>query len=358
MDSDIPDIVFDKDGNCNYCNDLLSTINDMRKISMSRSQSEVEKFITKVKSDGKGKPYDCVIGVAGGVDSSWVLYKAKELGLRPLAVHMDNGWNSELAQSNIEGLISKLDVDLYTHIINWREYKNLMQAFFDADVVDVELLYDNAMWAVNYNIAKKFGIKWILDGTNKATEGMRMPNGWNWFKYDAKNIKSIAKKHGISKFESYPLIGVLKYVWFSQILKIKRFSFLDLLNYNKDESLEILAEFSGYKKYPYKHYESIFTRFYQGFILPNKFGIDKRKLHLSNLVVTGQMERTDAVIELERIPYPSISELNSDKRYFIKKMEWSEQDLDDYMQRPAISHSTYLSELNLWKILVEIKNRI
>jgi N-acetyl sugar amidotransferase len=354
MDSEVPDIHFNQEGNCNYCEDFIAMMTRTVQPDPIKRQIALERFIERVKEDGKGKKYDCIIGLSGGVDSAWVLYQAKQLGLRPLAVHMDNGWNSELAQSNIEGLVRTLDVHLYTHVIDWSEYRELMQAFFDADVVDVELLYDNAMFAVNYRLAAKHGIKWILAGTNNSTEGMRMPPGWNWFKFDAHNIRQIAKRRNVNRLRTFPAIGVLTYVWQEYFRKVRWISFLDLLNYRKEEALLVLERECGYRRYPYKHYESIFTRFYQGYILPRKFGIDKRKLHLSTLVVTEQMSRSDAISLLAEIPYPSEMDLEKDKEYFLKKMGWSTLDLSNYIDRPSVSHSTYGSEGWLWILLGRI----
>lgn len=189
MDTTAKDITFDEDGYCNYCTEFLESLNNPnRKISLPLNE-----LVEKIKADGKGKEYDCVVGVSGGVDSSYTLVKVKELGLRPLAVHMDNGWDSELAANNIKNLVEKLGVDLYTHVIDWEEYRELMQAFFDADVIDVELLYDNAMLAVCYQQAGKYGVKYILAGSNTATEGMRLPENWNWFKRDKKIPRIWAK---------------------------------------------------------------------------------------------------------------------------------------------------------------------
>jgi hypothetical protein len=229
-----------------------------------------------------------------------------------------------------------------------------MQAFFDADVVDVELLYDNAMFAVNYRLAAKHGIKWILAGTNNSTEGMRMPPGWNWFKFDAHNIRQIAKRRGVRRLKTFPAIGVLQYVWQEYFRKVKWKSFLDLLDYRKEEALITLESCCGYRRYPYKHYESIFTRFYQGYILPEKFGIDKRKLHLSTLVASQQMSRVEAIRLLSEIPYPSEADLESDRKYFLKKMGWSDSNLLDYINRTAVSHSVYGSEGWLWLFLGKV----
>ncbi len=354
MDSEIPYINFNKEGNCNYCEDFLEMMARTVQPDATNRQIEFERFVEKVKRDGEGKQYDCIIGVSGGVDSAWVLYQAIKMGLRPLAVHMDNGWNSELAQSNIEGLVRTLDVDLYTHVIDWDEYRQLMQAFFDADVVDVELLYDNAMFAVNYRLASKYGVKWILAGTNNSTEGMRMPHGWNWFKFDAHNIRKIGARGGVKRLKTFPAIGVIRYTWQEYFRSVKWISFLDLIDYCKEDALQVLERECGYRRYPYKHYESIFTRFYQGFILPRKFGIDKRKLHLSTLIATGQMSREEAIRMLAEIPYPSQADLDSDRQYFLKKMNWSDDQLSGYLNRPEVKHSVYGSELGLWKTMAKI----
>lgn len=344
MDTTASDISFDNVGNCNFCNDFLEKSSHIVFEDSNVKQLRLKELVSKIKKSGKSKKYDCIVGVSGGVDSSWTLVEAVRLGLRPLAVHMDNGWNSELAQNNIEKLVKGLGVDLYTHVIDWEEYRGLMQAFFDADVIDVELLYDNAMLAVNYRLSKKYGIKYILAGTNQATEGMKMPEKWNWYKMDKKNILSIAKKSGIKKFKSFPAIGTLDYFQYRFINGIKWISFLDFLPFNKFDSLNQLEHQFEYKRYPYKHYESIFTRFYQGYILPNKFDVDKRKLHYSTLIISGQISRNQALFEIEGLAYPSNIDLEMDTKYFLKKMNWTVEKLENYIKRFEVSHSEFLSE--------------
>lgn len=355
MDSSVDDILFDENNMCNYCTDFIQHLDVMgaRETSI-KSLDELSKII---KKDGSNKPYDCIVGVSGGVDSSWVLYKTKKMGLRPLAVHMDNGWNSELAQNNIEVLVRNLDVHLHTHVINWSEYRGLMQAFFDADVIDVELLYDNAMLGLNYRIARKYGVKWILAGTNKSTEGMRMPTNWNWLKYDKKNITAIGKRNKMS-IKTFPAISVLEYIWYQYITKYRWISFLDFEDYNKDHALKILENECGYKRYPYKHYESIFTRFYQGFILPKKFNVDKRLLHLSTLVISKQMSRNQALKLMEQPPYEDEFQLELDLEYFLKKMKWTKNELYEYLDRPPVSHDNYPSEIKKWIFFRKIYRRI
>ena len=350
MDSSAADIRFDDSGICNHCCAFEQHSASVVFASEADRQVKRRAFIDKVKREGQGKRYDCIIGLSGGVDSSYVIHLAKAEGLRPLAVHMDNNWNSELAVNNIKNLVSGLGVDLYTHVIDWQEYRGLMQAFFDADVIDIELLYDNAMLAVNYQQARRYGIKYILSGSNAATEGMAMPEGWNWFKWDKRNIQSIGKRSG-TRIKTFPVIGTLGFAFNRACRGIQWSPFLDFYDYQKDAALNLLEERYAYKRYPYKHYESIFTRFYQGFILPEKFGVDKRRLHLSTLIMSDQMTRDQALELLQSPPYASADELQRDRKYFLKKMGWAEDDLERYLSRPEQPHDAYPSEKALWEFL-------
>ena len=347
MDESAPDIRFDEDGVCSYCTEYLVTRERYLVSDPELRQRRLDVLLDQVRRDGRGKRYDCVIGISGGVDSSWALVKAVELGLRPLAVHMDNGWNAELAQNNIANLVRGLGVDLITHVIDWREYRGLMEAFFAADVLDVELLYDNAAIAVNYQQAARFGVKHMLMGTNVATEGMRMPPGWNWHKYDKRNIVGISRRFGGPRLRSFPSIGTLDYIRF-HLKGLRAHSFLDHFEYRKSNVLQQLQGEFGYKPYPFKHYESVFTRFYQGFILPEKFGVDKRRLHLSTLVMNSEMSRDEALTQLDGLAYESERLLRQDRRYFLKKMVWTEEKLDDYLSRPEVPHDAYPTERRLW----------
>lgn len=357
MDTSALDITFDAHGFCSYCTEFLDRSGHLLEESDEKRDARLSAFVEKIKADGAGKDYDCIVGVSGGVDSSWVLVKAIELGLRPLAVHMDNGWNSELAQNNIANLVKRLDVDLYTHVIEWGEYKALMQAFFDTDVIDVELLYDNAMLAVNYKIATKYGVRHILSGSNQSSEGMSIPVQWNWFKYDKKNIISLARRSSV-RIKTLPMLGTLGFIYLTYVKKIKWHSILDLMPYNKIVAMQALRDDYGYKSYPYKHYESIFTRFYQGYILPQKFSVDKRRVHFSTLIVAGQMEREAALEDLKSIPYPSEKELTGDRQYFLKKMGWVESDLQTYISREPRDHAEFGTEIGLWKFCMSVYRAI
>ena len=358
MDESASSITFDDNGFCNYCTDFL--VKQSKHIAFDDNERlrRLNALVDRVKQEGKGKQYDCIVGLSGGVDSSWALVQAVRLGLRPLAVHMDSGWNSELAQNNIENLVRGLKVDLYTHVIEWPEIRGLMEAFFKADVIDVEVLYDNAMLAVNYNLAAKYKLKYILAGTNIATEGVDIPSNWNWYKSDKKNIVGISKKFGGPKLKTFPSISTIDTAKFVAINRILWVSFLDYLNYRKFEALEVLKSEFWYKPYPHKHYESVFTRFYQGYILPYKFGVDKRKPHLSSLVMTGELTRDEALKQASGIAYPSESEMESDRLYFIKKMGWTEEKFKDYMTRPEVKHDVYPTEVNFYKSLLNLYRKL
>jgi N-acetyl sugar amidotransferase len=359
MDTSAKDLVFDLDGNCNFCSEYLSHLavqGNQRKGSVATVDG-LGSLVDAVKKGGKDKEYDCIVGVSGGVDSSWALVKAVELGLRPLAVHMDNGWNSNLAVSNISNLIEGLGVDLFTYVINWEEYRSLMDAFFDADVIDIELLYDNALHEVCYSQARKYGIRYILSGSNFSTEGMRMPTGWAWGnKWDGRNILKIAK-HSRVKIRTFPLFTTLKWLTYTYLHRIQWVPFLNYFPYYKEKVLTVLESEYGYTRYPYKHYESVFTRFYQGYLLPMKFGVDKRRVHLSSLIASGQLNRSLAINDLSKLPYPSERDLEIDLRFFLRKMEWSHNDLKNYLDRPEVSHSKYGTDLTQ-KILFPVLRQV
>lgn len=354
MDTSALDISFDEFGHCNYCTDYLNRSKEYFNESSDAKNAKLKSFVERVRADGKGKKYDCIIGVSGGVDSSWVLVRAVELGLRPLAIHIDNGWNTSLSESNVRNLVEILGVDLHVKKIDSKEYNALLQAFLDADVIDIELVFDNAMLAFNYQQAERFGVKYILSGSNTATEGLAIPKKWNWFKYDKKNIYALAKKFGNIKIETIPTFGILDYFKYEIKNGIRWVSFLDLMPYNKFDVLEQLEKNFNYIPYPYKHYESILTRFYQAYILPKKFGVDKRLVHLSTLVVSGQMTYEDANESIRGIAYPSEREQEADIQEFLFRMDWTRSDLDSYIARPAIPHDYYGSNRKLWDFIYSL----
>jgi N-acetyl sugar amidotransferase len=342
MDTTTAHISFNSDGLCNYCTKFYHRPQTFRSILPNSD------LLNLVKRPSSSSNYDCVVGLSGGIDSSWVLVSAVKLGLRPLAVHMDNGWNSTLAQRNIANLIDKLGVDLYTHVIDWDEYRSLLLSFIDSDVIDLELLYDNAMFGTLYHTAHKFGLKTILGGMNLSTEGVEMPYDWNWFKFDLTNIKAINRRFGNTRLKTFPGISFPSYLTSKYFHRISWVNILDHIDYRKSHALHTLVSDYNYTPYPYKHYESIFTRFYQGYILPKKFNVDKRKVHHSSLIVTGQMTRDEALADLQRSPYPNSKDMSNDLQYVLKKLDYSIDQFEQYLQRPAKPHDTYPSERRTW----------
>lgn len=354
MDKSADDFVKLEAG-CNYCDAFKRRL---ASLESAQSDSDMDALIERIKKDGLNKKYDCIVGVSGGVDSSWVLVKAKEKGLRPLAVHLDNGWNSEQSTNNIGNLVERLGVDLFTHVVDWDEYRDLMESFMKADVIDIELLTDNAIHKVMYQAANKYGVKYILAGTNITTEGMAMPENWNWFKYDRMNIYAIQKCFGSKKIKTFPAYGLVDHFSNAYLRRVNWVSFLDYFNFEKEAALQVLEKEYKYKRYAYKHYESVFTRFYQAVILPQKFNVDKRRLHLSTLIISGQMTREDALARLTEIPYPSQEEMDRDRDYFLSKMKLSTNAFADYLERPAIPHDFYSSAKPVWKRLKSIRDGV
>ncbi|NTZ20256.1 N-acetyl sugar amidotransferase [Paenibacillus sp. JMULE4] len=338
MDTSDPDITFNNMGVCNHCikYDRLKILLDDKNIY---SESKLEQIIEKIKKDGKNKQYDCIIGVSGGVDSTYVAYKVKEYGLRPLAVHLDNSWNSELAVSNIEKTLKKLNIDLYTHVLDWEEFKDLQLSFLKASVPDMEIPTDHAIVSLLYKMAAKEKTRYIIMGTNIATEAI-MPSKWAAGHTDWMYIKSIHNQFGKSKLKDFPHYSMLDYAKYKLVYKQKEISLLNYINYNKAEAMEIIEEKLDWKNYGGKHFESIYTRFIQSYVLPVKFGIDKRKAHLSTLICSGQMTREEALKELEHDSYP-LEKVNEDKQYVLKKFGLSESEFDQILNSPKKYYMDY-----------------
>jgi len=344
MDTSAVDITFDEHGVCNYCTAFLAKTltlpEDSNSLALRRNSLH-----NSIRETGKGKRYDCIVGVSGGADSSYALYLAVQNGLRPLAVHLDNGWDSELAQNNIANLVRRLSVDLYTHVIDWPENRDMQLAMMRADVIDVEMIMDNAQAATTYRQACKYGLRHIVSGVNSRTEGMPIPEGWYHYKFDVRNIRSIHKKFGSIPIRTHPLMRTLTWLYYMHGRRIKYHKYLDFFMYNKTEAIAILKRELDYVPYRYKHNESVFTRFYQNYMLPIKFGIDKRRVHHSNQICTGEMTREQALRDLAENVYIESGEAEADKLYVIKKLGMSEGEFREYMARPPVRHDVYPSEI-------------
>jgi len=345
MDATDTSIEFDEQGVCNHCRRYDEVIHAYPFNSPESIELELEKMITRAKENGKGKPYDCVIGVSGGVDSTYLAYIARQKGLRPIAVHLDNGWNSELAVHNIEKVLKKLGIDLLTHVLEWDEFKDLQIAFLKASVSDAEIPTDHAISGILYKVARKYGIKTILLGTNIATES-GLPFAWTYGVSDWMYIDGVHKRFGTRKLTNYPHFRFIDEFYWKVFCGIKVFPILDYVPYNKAGALDVLQNELGWEYYGGKHYESIYTRFFQGYILPRKFNIDKRRAHLSALIRSGQTTREAALAEMAAPTYPEDLQ-REDREYVIKKLGLTVKEFDEIMSAPVKTYRDYPNYYNL-----------
>lgn len=343
MDTSDPDIVFDENGVCNHCH-RYDRIAAERLIPLAQRPARLEKLVAEMKRAGAGKDYDCVIGVSGGVDSTYVAYLTHELGLRPLAIHFDNGWNSELAVANIEKALKALGIDLHTYVVNWPEFRDLQLAFLRASTPDGEVPTDHAIVALLYRMAIKHGLKHILLGVNVNSEAI-MPQKWGYGYADFRYIKAIHKKFGKMPLKTYPHYTLAELFSYMFIRKIQLVPILDYIDYQKNEAMDLIQAKLGWIYYGGKHYESIYTRFFQSYILPRKFNIDKRRAHYSNLVLSGQMSR-DHAFQMMAEPIYSEEGLADDRTYAIKKLGISEAEFEAIMAGPCKTFEHYPNSHN------------
>lgn len=355
MDTSDTQITFDNEGVCNHCLRYFS-LKDLRTIPPETAAEEMQGLINKIRLKGKNSNYDCIVGVSGGVDSTYVAYLAKQNGLRPLAVHLDNGWNSDLATANIHKVLNKLDIDLVTHVIDWEEFKNLQKSFLEASVPDGEIPTDHAIDAILWKTADKYNIKYILSGMNFATESMSVPT-WAYGHSDWKYIRAIHKIFKNTSLKTYPRFSFMYLFYVTFIKNVRIVSLLNYIQYDKFEAMKILERELGWVSYGGKHYESIYTRFYQGFILPEKFNIDKRRGHLSDLINSNQITRKEALIEIDQ---PALSQemLREDKQFFMKKMDQTQKDFDDFMASPNMSFTDYPNSYKFVQFLRGLVNML
>lgn len=351
MDISDPDIYFDEQGICNHCRGYEARLRDNIPDEEDRSL-ELSNAIKTIKKAGIGKKYDCIIGISGGVDSSYVAYIAKNYNLRALLVHLDNGWNSELAVKNIENIVAYTGYDLFTIVINWDEFKDLQRSFFSANVVDIELLSDHAIMATMYKLSRKYNIKYSLSGENFVTEAI-MPISWNWRKSDKRNIKSIHKKFGQKKLKTFPFLSTFTKMLYQYLGICKSIPILDYLAYSKSEAMQEIQKNMNWKYYGGKHYESIFTRLYQGVILPKKFKIDKRRAHLSTLINSGQISRESALNEIKEPTYDESLQKN-DVELLCKKLDFTLDYFDSYLSEATVKHSFYDTDEHYIKLLKKL----
>lgn len=344
-------IEFDSEGICNYCREF-----DRRWAMLPHTPEEraakLDSTLQRIRAAHRGQQYDSILGVSGGIDSTYLARVAKDLGLSPLVVHFDNGWNSETAVQNVERLCSTLDFDLYTYVINWEEFREMQLAYLRASVIDIEVLTDHAIFGALYKIAMDRKIPFVLSGANEATEGI-LPPDWVFRKSDAVNIKAIYRAFGTKPLKTYPFL-----TWRTKA-RIRRsgietVEMLDIVPYTRSEAKSVIARDLGWRDYGGKHYESVWTRFYQGYILPRKFGIDKRKAHLSTLINSGQLTREQALSELAMPIYPA-DLLRGDYEFVLKKLGLTKDEFESLMDLPPRSHRDFDTEGSLFHYLPVFK---
>lgn len=343
MDTSDPGIEFDEHGVCNRCR----TAEERRAASAMTPEQKADRLaaiVAEMKEEGRGRDYDCILGVSGGVDSTYAAVLLKQQGLRVLAVHFDNGWNTELAVSNIENCLRILDMDLYTYVVDWEEFRDLQLAFLIASTPDSEIPTDHAIFALLMRKAAELGVRFIANGLNLATEGVSSPE-WSQGHTDWKYIQSIHRQFGKRPLKTYPHASVFDYAYFRYIKRQRHISILNYIQYDKPAALEYVMRELRYKPYEGKHHESLYTRFYQTYILPRKFGFDKRRWHLSDLILSGYLTRSEALEEISGDP-ASPEQLRLDKTFVAKKLGVSEEAFDQIMALPPRRYEDYPSFAN------------
>ncbi len=338
MDTSDIDITFDRKGYCNHCRDYFARI-AQRVYLGEESDRQLESIVQRIKKSGENKEYDCVIGISGGIDSSYVAYLSKQLGLRPLLVHMDNGWNSEISVKNIKNIADKLGLDYQSYVLDWDEFKNIQLAFFKASIPEMETPTDIAIPAALHKIAAEHGIKYIISGGNYVTEGI-LPKTWHYNAKDVKYLKHILKNFGAKKVKTFPLFGWKEEAYYKLFGGIRMIYMLNYVPFSKSEAMATLEAELGWKYYGGKHYESKYTGFVQSYILPEKFNIDYRRATLSTQICSGETTRELALEELKNKPF-NLEKAMEEKAYICKKLGININDFNIIMNLPAKTYRDY-----------------
>lgn len=344
MDKTDSMIIFDDKGVCDHCNTFYQhTLPNWH--TDQRGEHALQAMMDKIQTEGEGKDFDCIIGMSGGIDSSYLTYLAKEkMGLRPLVFHVDAGWNSQIAVNNIERLVDGLSLDLYTEVIDWEEMKDLQLAFFKSGVPHIDTPQDHAFFATMYKFAEQYNVKTILTGANLSTECVRNPIEWMYYQSDSVQLRDIHRRYGTRPLKNYPVTSILWHkLWLPYFKNIKVLRPLNLMPYIKQEAMTLLEEKFGWQPYPQKHFESRFTRFYESYWLPKRFGFDVRKVQYSSLILTGQMSREDALEKLKQSPYDEAT-IGQDIEFVANKLGISVDELNGYMNLPLKTYRDYKSQ--------------
>lgn len=347
MDTTDPKITFDERGWCDYCRNYYENILPNWHPN-EKGEKMLAPVIDKIKRDGKGRKHDCIIGISGGVDSSYLTYLAKEkFGLRPLIFHVDAGWNSQVSANNIERLIDGLGLDLHTEVVDWLEMKDLQLAFFKAQVPHLDLPQDHAFFSALYNFAAKHGFKYTLTGANYSTECIREPLDWVYHASDLRQLKDIHRRFGQRPLRTFPTADIFKFKLYYRYIKgVRVVKPLNYVPYNRENAMQELANRFGWQKYGHKHYESRFTRFFEGYWLPKRFGYDKRRTHFSSLILTQQMKREEALAEIAQPAYDE-QLMVQDFEYVAKKLDLSVSELQAMMDGEKKTYRDYKSNMPL-----------
>jgi len=353
MDTSDPLITFDDDGYCNHCVTALSEMPDVIRPGES-GRAHMEEMVSAIRQRNRHRDYDAVVGLSGGVDSSFAVVVAYNAGLRLLAVHCDTGWNSEEASHNIHSLVNTLGIDLETVVIDWDSMRDLQAAFFRASVPNCDIPQDHAIVAVNNQVAASVGVKDFISGGNFISESI-LPRAWGHDARDLKHLRAISRLHGNGRLRGYPSMGALKsYVWFPFIRGVRNYRILNDIDYCRNRAKEILGFDFGWKDYGGKHHESRFTRFFQAYYLPEKFNFDKRRAHFSSQIVARHMTRGEAQAKLETPLYES-RQFKIDREFFLKKLKFSDSDWAEIMQTDPRKHEEFPNQLGFqrWRTLIK-----
>ncbi len=354
MDTSDSKIKFNEDGICDHCITFDKEILPNWNYGINK-QKEVKEIVKKIKKRSAGNEFDCILGLSGGIDSSFLLHLVvTEYNLRPLVFHVDGGWNSQLATNNIEKLIDKLNLELYTHVVNWNEMQDLQLSFFKSGVPHIDVPQDYAFFSTMYNFASKYNVKTIVTGGNFSTECVRNPKEWMYYQSDTIQLKDIQKKHGKRKLKEYQLTNILWHkLWLPYIKGVKLIRLIDYMPYNKKEAENILVNNYGFQTYPQKHFESRFTRFYESYWLYERFGYDTRRVQFSSLILTNQMTREEALKELETAPYDKENIIH-EFEYVANKLNISTGELRNYFNMPLKTYGDYKNQENLYNLGAQV----
>lgn len=357
MDTTDSKITFDENGVCDHCNNFIKNIRPFWNPDRAR-EDELEEIASKIRKSEEGKEYDCILGLSGGADSSYLAYIAKEvMHLRPLIFVVDTGWNLNVAVENIEKIVKGLNLDMYTEVVNWKEMRDFQLAFFKSQISSQDFPQDHAIFAGLYNYAVKHHIKYVLTGSNSATEFIRPPVEWLYMN-DLRMAKDIHKKYGTIPLKTFPMCSMLKYRIFYRYFKgMKRIYPLDYVVYNKEEAEKLLHEKYGWTKYQNKHYENVFTRFFEGYYLPHKFGFDTRKNVLSTQILAGTITREEALEQLEKPPYDP-EQMEQDKEYVAKKLGITTEEFNKIIEEPNHLPADYKNSMWMIKLGIMISKML